>query len=86
MNKHPLLTLILIVANVPVYMAIWRLFFRNLQGYLDCLNSIGLYCWGETARQQQDDFYARLKLIFFVPGSAAFVITEYHLIAWLFLR
>lgn len=86
MHRHPLLTLVLVFANIPLYIAIGRVFFKDLQGLLDCLDSIGLYWWGESVQQQQDDFYARLKLISYVLGSVACVMTEYHLIVWLFLH
>lgn len=86
MFRHPLLAFVLIVVNIPLYVAIWRVFFTDWKGFLTTLDSALSATYFSSQQEQQDGFYATMKLVFFVLGSIACVMTEYHVLAWLFLR
>jgi hypothetical protein len=95
--QHPLLTLALILGNIPTYIFLGRIFFKSGRDFFNCVCSINIVnysldmyrfrCgWRSPPDREVDALYAVFRLLLFGLGSLTCVVAEYHLITWLLSR
>lgn len=92
-----LLVLVLILANIPTYIFLGRIFFKGWRDFFDCVWSIGIvnyslqmygyrFGWRSPPDEEVDAMYAVLKLLVFGLVSLCCIAAEYHAIVWLLAR
>lgn len=92
-----LLVLVLIVANIPTYIFLGRVFFKGWRDFFNCVLSIGIvnyslemygyrFGWRSPPDREVDALYAVLRLLLFALGSLCCIAAEYHGIVWLLTR
>ena len=96
--QYPLLlVLVLILANIPTYLFLGRVFFKGWRDFFDCVCSIGIVNysldmyghrlgWRWAPDREVHALYAVSRLLLFALGSISFVAAEYHAITWLLVR
>ena len=84
MNRAVLI--VLIIANLPLYWFLGKILFKDWQGLIGCLKywlRPDIISWfrGEWS----EDFWAEMRLFFYIIGCVACVFAEYKIIEKLFL-
>jgi len=84
MNKTVLT--ILIVANLPLYWFLGKILFKDWNGVLECFRyalTPNIISWFRG--EYTEDWWAGMRIYFYVIGCVACVLVEYKIIEKLFL-